>query len=174
MGGSCGRLPSQPLAQLPSALAQGPAMLLLCVQDCAASGCMAQALATLEQHASSRGLRQAFAYIPSSPVQVGTLTLCLISRPGGDAGSASAHAQRAHGCWGRSSLLMHLGTLCIWAVGLVKSLSMRQAECVYSMRKGDPVSQMIVVATAAWVWLADPHESGCAPGRWSWPVRLQA
>ena len=74
MGGSCRGLTTQPLSELPQALASTDVRtLLLCVEDCAASGCMQQALDTVQQHAASKGLTQAFAYLPQTPSQVGQL-----------------------------------------------------------------------------------------------------
>ena len=71
MGGECGSLASQPLSALPQALASGSAKtLLLCVDDCADSGCMERALASVQQHAASKGLSTAFAYLPHMAVQV--------------------------------------------------------------------------------------------------------
>ena len=76
IGGSC-RLPSShPMAELSSALSNQqsrPSVLLLCLQDCAASGCMAEALQVVQQQASTQGLRQAFAYLPASTAQVRVL-----------------------------------------------------------------------------------------------------
>ena len=105
VGGSCRSGMAQPLSGLAAALERGDAtLLLLCVEDCAAGAgaCMAQALKTVQQHAASKGLKAAYAYLPESTAQVSALlqgTFMHTSRRGVTVGPWLSLPQLARPLW---------------------------------------------------------------------------